>query len=356
MSNFDPNMRFLLLPIALIHHIFLSIRHKIYDWHLLKSKKFDQPVIGVGNLALGGTGKTPHVEYLISLLSEQYSVCIVSRGYGRKTKGFQLANASCVADTVGDEPMQYVSKFSDVMVAVDENRNRAIELMDTIDRPPEVYLLDDAFQHRSTQAGLNILLTSYDRLYTHDFLIPAGTLRDVKSAAKRADIIVVSKAPKDLDEEQRANIIANLKPLPHQKVFFSHLEYEPLEPLNEASSKYEADMAKGALMFCGIARPKSLVNELSSRYQHMETSIFSDHHTYTENDIKTLLKKFEQLPCEQKIMVTTEKDYARIINSPYLCQFESVPLFALPIKINIHQEEEFNKEILDYVRKNHQHS
>ena len=349
-------MNILLLPISFLYHIILRIRHKLYDWHLLKSKQFDQPVICVGNLALGGTGKTPHVEYLIKLLSEQYRVCVVSRGYGRKTKGFQLALENNSAETIGDEPMQYFNKFKDVLVAVDENRNRAIELMDTMDRPPELYLLDDAYQHRSTQAGLNILLTSYDKLYCEDLLVPAGTLRDVRSAAKRADIIVVSKTPNNVDLEQKAAVIAKLKPLPHQKVFFSHLTYEPLEPWNEIASKISIEEVQGVMLFCGIANPKPLINELSSRYKHLETIIFSDHHAYTENDVKTLLRKFGQLPCEQKIMVTTEKDYARIINSPYLCQFDSVPLFVAPISVNIDQEEEFNKEILDYVRKDPHHS
>ena len=326
MSNFDPNMSILLLPISFLYHFILAIRHKMHDWHLIKPKKYDVPVICVGNLSFGGTGKTPHVEYLVEAMSEQHRVCVVSRGYGRKTKGFQLGNASCCAETIGDEPMQYVIKFDDLLVAVDESRGRAIELMDTMDRPPDVYLLDDAFQHRSVTAGLNILLTAYDKLYCDDFLVPAGTLRDVRSAARRADIIVVSKSPKDLDEEQQAAVIKKLKPLPHQKVFFSSLEHKPLEPLNEAASTYESDEAEGALLFCGIACPKPLKDELEKRYKHLETIVFSDHHSYTENDIKRVLKKFEQLPCERKIIVTTEKDHARIINSPYLCQFESVPL------------------------------
>ena len=348
-------MNILLLPISFLHHFILSIRHKLYDWHLLKSKRFEQPVICVGNLALGGTGKTPHVEYLIDLLSEQYRVCVVSRGYGRKTKGFQLALENNSAETIGDEPMQYFNKFNDLLVAVDENRNRAIELMDTMDRPPELYLLDDAFQHRSTQAGLNILLTAFDKLYCEDFLVPAGTLRDIRKAAKRADLIVVSKSPMDLNAEQKNIIVAKLKPMSHQKVFFSSMEYEPLEPMNDAAEKLSPEDAENALLFCGIAHPKPLVNELSNHYQRLETIIFNDHHAFTEKDIETLLQKFEQLPCERKIMVTTEKDYARIINSPYLCQFESVPLFVVPIRVNIHQEEEFNKEILDYVRKDPHH-
>lgn len=356
MSNFDPIMNILLLPISFLYHIILSIRHKLYDWHLLKSKKFDQPVICVGNLALGGTGKTPHVEYLIKLLSEQYRVCVVSRGYGRKTKGFQLALENNSAETIGDEPMQYFNKFKDILVAVDENRNRAIELMDTMDRPPELYLLDDAFQHRSTQAGLNILLTAFDKLYSEDFLVPAGTLRDIRSAAKRADIIMVSKSPKELDADRQTEVIAKLKPLPHQKVFFSYLDYEPLEPMNETASRVSPDEADSVLLFCGIANPKPLEDRLSSQFKQLETITFRDHHAFAEKDIETVLKKYHELSGKQKIMVTTEKDFARLTNSTYLCQFDSVPLFVAPISINIHQKEKFNKEILDYVRKDHQHS
>lgn len=348
-------MRFLLLPIAFFHHIVLSIRHKLYDWHLLKSKRFDMPVIGVGNLALGGTGKTPHVEYLADLLSESHRVCIVSRGYGRKTKGFQLANTTCNAETVGDEPVQYVGRFSDVMVAVDENRNRAIELMDTLDRPPEVYLLDDAFQHRSTQAGLNILLTTYDKPYGKDFLFPAGTLRDIKSAAKRADIIVVSKAPNTLDELDKAAVIGNLRPLPQQKVFFSSLVHEPLKAVNTLAYAIDPEEAGAVLLFCGIARPQALEEELKRRYQRVETLKYADHHPYNENDVRHILEKFGQLPGEKKIVVTTEKDLARFINSPYLCQFDAVPLFVAPISVKIDEEEKFNEEILSYVRKNAHH-
>jgi tetraacyldisaccharide 4'-kinase len=348
-------MRILLLPIAFFHHIILKIRHKLYDWHLLKSKRFDVPVIGVGNLALGGTGKTPHVEYLADLLSEQYRVCIVSRGYGRKTKGFQLANTTCNAETVGDEPVQYVSKFSDVMVAVDENRNRAIELMDTLDRPPEVYLLDDAFQHRNTQAGLNILLTTYDKPYSKDFLFPAGTLRDIKSAAKRADIIVVSKAPNSLDHLEKAAIIGRLNLLPQQKVFFSSLVHEPLKAVNTAASAIDPEGAESVLLFCGIARPQALEEELKRRYRRVEVMTFADHHPYTENDVKHILEKAGQHTGEKKIVVTTEKDLARFTNSPYICQFDSVPLFVAPISVKIDEEEKFNEEILNYVRKNSQH-
>lgn len=348
-------MKFLLLPIAFLYHIILSIRHKLYDWRILKSKSFDIPVICVGNLALGGTGKTPHIAYLIELLSKQYRVCVVSRGYGRKTKGFQLANASCDAVTIGDEPLQYVNTFSDVMVAVDENRNEAIELMDAIDRPPEVYLLDDAFQHRSTKAGLNILLTSYEKLYCGDYLVPAGTLRDIPSAAKRADLIVVSKSPANLSEWEQAEIIKMLKPLPHQEVFFSSMSQEPLKAVNTAAIELDLDHADAALLFSGIADPFSLTESMSRLFLHFDSLTFADHHPYTEKDIEIILRHYQDLKSERKIIITTEKDLARLTNSPYLCKFESVPLFVAPISISIHQQEKFNKIILDYVRKNAHH-
>ena len=348
-------MRILLLPIAFFYHLVLRIRHRLYDWHLLKSKRFDQPVICVGNLALGGTGKTPMVEYLVELLSENHRVCVVSRGYGRKTKGFQLANGSCCAETVGDEPMQYVNRFGDVLVAVDENRNEAIELMNTMDRPPELYLLDDAFQHRSTQAGLNLLLTTYDKLYSEDFLVPAGTLRDIRSAARRADIIVVSKSPNNLDEIQKADVLQRLNPLPHQNVYFSTIEHEALKEANHEAYQADPTTADAVLLFCGIAQPQDLVDSLKQRYPRVETVRFPDHHPYTPTEVDALVKRFQTMDGTKKIMVTTEKDYARLTNSPYICQFDSVPLFVAPIKTNVDEKEKFNEEILSYVRKNAHH-
>lgn len=348
-------MKFLLLPISLFYHIILKIRHKLYDWGILKSKGFDLPVICVGNLSLGGTGKTPHVEYLIDLLSEQYRVCVISRGYGRKTKGFQLGSASCYAETIGDEPMQYVNKFHDLLVAVDENRNEAISLMNTMDRPPEVYLLDDALQHRSTLPGLNLLLTSFDNLYVEDCLVPAGTLRDLKSAARRADILVVSKCPTDLKKEQKDGVIAKLKPLPHQSVYFSTLTYEALEGINHAAHQVDPGSADAVLLFCGIARPQALKEELERRFRHVEMMAFPDHHPYSQNDLESIHHRYQKMEGTQKIIITTEKDHARFINSPYLCKFESAPLFVQPIGVRFNEEKSFNESVLSYVRQDNRH-
>ena len=230
-------MRKLLLPISLIYSFVLFLRHKLYDWHILKSKSFDIPNICVGNLNLGGTGKTPHIEYLVRLLSEKYRIAVLSRGYGRKTKGYVLANDSHNHYDIGDEPMQYFKKFNDIKVAVDENRCKGIEKLLKENQPPQIILLDDAYQHRKIKPGLNILLTDYYNLYSNDHLVPAGNLRDIRKAAKRADIIVVSKSPNVLTPYYKKDVEDSLKPLPHQKIFYSYIEYQEFVPFNTASQE-----------------------------------------------------------------------------------------------------------------------
>ena len=344
-------MRILLLPIALLYHIVLSIRHKLYDWHILKSKRFEKPVICVGNLNLGGTGKTPHTEYLIRLLKNDYRVATLSRGYGRHTKGFKLAETSSTYNDLGDEPLLYFKKYPGIQVAVDEDRVDGVTHLFGEQRV-EVILLDDAFQHRSISAGLNILLTEYQRLYMDDYLFPAGTLRDVKSAAKRADIIVISKAPKDLSEEEKQQITNKLNTSENQKVYFTYLEHAALQPLNEVAKAFSPEEADSAFAFCGIGNPKPFVEELKKRYHAVDFLPFGDHHAYKEKDMKAVLDWFEKLDGEKKIIVTTEKDAARLTNSPYFCQFERIPLYDLPVTVRFHEEEKFNEEILSYVRKN----
>lgn len=347
-----PIMRILLLPISLLYHIVLTIRHKLYDWHILKATSFERSVICVGNLNLGGTGKTPHTEYLIRLLENNYRVATLSRGYGRKTKGFQLADETSTYEDLGDEPLQYFTKFHDIQVSVDEDRVDGVRKLICNPNHAEVILLDDAFQHRSIKAGLNILLTEYGHLYCDDFLFPAGTLRDVRSAAKRADIIVVSKAPKDLDESERQRIVGKLKPSKVQKVFFSYLEYHALEPLNDKAKTIAAENADSVLAFCGIAHPESFVEALKKQFKNVDFLRFADHHAFAKEDISSILDRFANLDGDKKIIVTTEKDAARLTKSPYLCQFENVPLYDLPVGVRFHEEEKFNEEILSYVRKN----
>ena len=344
-------MRILLLPISLMYHIVLTIRHKLYDWHILRTTRFEKPLICVGNLNLGGTGKTPHTEYLINVLKDHYRVATLSRGYGRKTKGFKRAETTSTYEDLGDEPLQYFKKFPEIQVAVDEDRVNGVRKLLMSNNAPEIILLDDAFQHRSIKAGLNILLTEYQHLYCDDLLFPVGTLRDVKSAAKRANLIVVSKSPKELKEAEKQQIISKLNPSKEQKVYFSYLDYAPLQPLNEKAKTVSVEDADSVIAFCGIAHPKSFIEELEKRFKTVDFLRFADHHDYSEEDAKNIVKHFENLSGDKKIIVTTEKDAARLTNSPYLCQFDCAPLYDLPITVRFHEEEKFNEEILSYVRK-----
>lgn len=345
-------MRRLLLPIALLYHLVLLVRHKLYDWHLLRSTRFDAPVVCVGNLSLGGTGKTPLTEYLIRLLSADYRIATLSRGYGRAKKGWRLADEHCAAADIGDEPMQYFSKFGNIQVAVDENRVEGVQRLLDLPTPPQVILLDDAFQHRKIEAGLNILITEFNHLFCDDYLVPAGHLRDIRRAARRADILVVSKAPKQLGEADRQSVIAALRPTEKQKVYFSYLEHEPLLPLNECATTHQPKSTDAVLLFTGIGNPKPLTEHLLTSFAKVEHLAFGDHHTYIGSDIKKIAASYATMEGNDKIVVTTEKDLARLAKSAYLCQLESVALYAAPVSIHFHEEEKFNEEIKYYVRQN----
>ena len=347
-------MRKILLPISSIYHIVLKIRHKLFDLDIMKAKRFDFPIICVGNLCLGGTGKTPMTEYLIKLLKGQFHTATLSRGYGRKTKGFVLADDTASCETIGDEPFQYFRKFKDNQVAVDETRTEGVQRLISQGNPPEVILLDDAFQHRQIQAGLNILLTDFNCLYTEDFLVPAGTLRDIKSAALRADIIVVTKAPEKLSDKEYDTLKTRLKPNENQKVFTSFMVYGDLIPLTEIAKNTSPNNAKCAIAFCGVAKPVPFVEQVRSRFGEVKELIFSDHHDFNVGDIEKIVKTYETLANQNAIIVTTEKDASRLMKNSYLCQFNTLPVFALPIEMHFHQEDAFNLEIDTYVRGNTQ--
>ena len=342
-------MRKLLLPISLIYSFVLFLRHKLYDWHILKSKSFDIPNICVGNLNLGGTGKTPHIEYLVRLLSEKYRIAVLSRGYGRKTKGYVLANDSHNHYDIGDEPMQYFKKFNDIKVAVDENRCKGIEKLLKENQPPQIILLDDAYQHRKIKPGLNILLTDYYNLYSNDHLVPAGNLRDIRKAAKRADIIVVSKSPNVLTPYYKKDVEDSLKPLPHQKIFYSYIEYQEFVPFNKASQEVNIKETKTILLFCGIANTYSLEDYLKRKYNTITKVQFNDHHSYSEKDMDLVIEKYNNIIGKNKAIVTTEKDAMRLINSSLSDKFSDIPIFTIPIKVKFHKEDDFNKEIIDYI-------
>ena len=348
-------MKRLLLPISFLYSIVLSLRHKLYDWNILKSKSYDIPNICVGNLNFGGTGKTPHIEYLARLLSETYQVAILSRGYGRDTKGFILANESHTHHDIGDEPLQYFKKFDNIKIAVDEKRCEGMERLLQDENPPQIVLLDDAYQHRKIKPGLNILLTDYYNLYSDSHLFPAGDLRDIKKAAKRAEIIVVTKSPNVITPYYRRDVESKLKlNKASQKIFYSYIEYLDFQPLSKLSFEIDIKEAKTALLLCGIANTYSLEDHLKRKYNTISKIEFNDHHNFTEKDIDMIIEKYNNLIGKNKIIITTEKDAMRLINSSFLSKLDNIPVFVAPIKIKFHKEEttSFNDEILNYINNN----
>ncbi len=347
-------MKRLFLPISFLYSIVLFLRHKLYDWNILESKSYDIPSICVGNLNFGGTGKTPHIEYLTNFLSEKYKVAILSRGYGRNTKGFILANENHTHHDIGDEPLQYFKKFKDTKIAVDESRREGIEMLLKEENPPQIILLDDAYQHRKIKPGLNILLTDYYNLYSDNKLFPAGNLRDIKKAAKRAEIIVVTKSPNVITPYYRRDVESKLKLLPHQKIFYSYIEYLDFKPLSKSSYEIDIKEAKTALLLCGIANTYSLEDYIKRKYNTISKIEFNDHHNFTEKDIDIIIDKYNSLIGKNKIIITTEKDAMRLIHSSFINKLDNIPIFTIPIKIKFHKEEgtTFNDEVLNYINNN----
>lgn len=294
-------MRFLLLPFAILYGLGVRLRHFLYDRGWLSSKRYPFPILCVGNLAVGGTGKTPMVEYLVRLLGQE-QVAILSRGYRRKTRGFILADDSATAMTLGDEPYQYHRKFPRATVTVCESRQEGIERL--LENPHFKYIiLDDAFQHRKVQAGTNLLLTSYDKLYTQDFLLPVGSLRDIRSRARKAQIIIVTKCP-ELTQTEQEKIIQQLKPLPSQKVYFTSIAYSDRVYSHEDSQALKDFIATPFTLVTGIANPTPLVDFLEKQGASFEHLAYSDHHHFSNRELELLRQKGR--------ILTTEKDYVRL--------------------------------------------
>ena len=347
--------RIIFLPIALVYGFFVRLRHLFFDIGVLKSESYKIPLIGVGNLVLGGSGKTPHVEHLVKMLLGEFKIAILSRGYGRKSKGYLKANQYSKYEDIGDEPMQYYRKFqSNVIVAVDGNRRRGISnLMDDKDEH-DVVIMDDSFQHRYVKPGVSILLTDSQKLYKQDYLLPVGSLRDTVSAAKRADIIIVTKTHKVLSPIVRRNIEAILKPDSHQKLYYSYIQYGNFIPLLEVNKGIIPKQINTILLFTGIANPYPLQEHLRDKCSELLAMDFPDHHNYRKADLNAIRSKFEGLFTRKKIIVTTEKDIMRLINSPYLSELDNLPVFYLPIEMRIHKQdrEDFKNQIVNYVREN----
>jgi tetraacyldisaccharide 4'-kinase len=340
------NFRRLLFPFSWLYILVTDIRNVLYDKRIFKSASFDIPVIAVGNLRVGGEGKTPHIEYLVQLLQPAKKVAILSRGYQRKTRGYAEVKINSTPEQCGDEPVQFKNKFPETFVAVDEQRALGIAhiLMDAEDT--EVILLDDAFQHRSVKAGLYILLTSYGRLYTRDAVLPAGNLRERKKGAERAQVIIVSKCPHKLSETEQQEIIRELNPLPHQQVFFTSIGYDRMRPLFASSHDTNAE---NILLVTGIANPQPLLEYCKTRFTAVKHMRFADHHAFTDNDITRIIAEMHTLP-QGSILLTTEKDAMRLKEKTAL---QNLPVYFLPIKTEfLAQEDTFRKTILNYVNTN----
>lgn len=343
-------LRLFLLPFSLLYGLITSARNFLYDKNFLRSVQFNLPVIAVGNLSTGGTGKTPHIEYLIRLLQHRHKTATLSRGYKRKSKGFLLADQGANAFEIGDEPMQFYSKYPDINVSVCEDRIIGIPRL--LDQRPEteVILLDDAFQHRAVRAGINILITDYHRPYFRDLLLPAGRLRERRQSAKRADVIIVSKCPASITAEEQQAIIRRIRPRQGQQVFFTGIEYAGLRSFYSSGDTMPGKQTD-VLMVCGIAYPEPMIRHLEQISRSVRLLSFPDHHYFSLSDLEAIRSAFDALPSSNKTIVTTEKDAVRLDLHREWLQAAGIPVFIQPITVYFMNDASsiFDNYILRYI-------
>ena len=366
-----------LLPLSWLYGMATGLRNRLFDVGILKSRAYKIPVIAVGNITVGGTGKTPHVEHLVRLLQDKIKVAVLSRGYKRKSKGYVLANTDTPMRDIGDEPFQMKQKFPKAYVAVDGNRRRGIKRLttDEASNDVDVILLDDAFQHRYVKPGINILLIDYHRLIIYDRLLPAGRMRESVKGKRRADMVIITKCPRDLKPMEYRVLTKALDLFPYQGLYFTTLDYGELTPLfpeksdAQPSENKEQSLElqfkeppptlhdKNVLLLTGIASPEQLVEDLQPKCKSITPKTFPDHHYFKEKDIRRINETFEALP-EPRPIVTTEKDAARLQNADGLSEDVRRNLYMLPVSISFmnEQEESFNQKILSYVQKNSRNS
>lgn len=346
---FLKSFRVLLLPFALIYGWIVFVRNWMYAKQYLKSTSFNVPLICIGNLSMGGTGKSPMVEHLLSILSDEYKIATLSRGYKRKTKGYALASEASTALEIGDEPMQFHLKFPNVAVSVGERRIEAVaQLIQDVPKV-EAIILDDAFQHREINAGFNILLTEYDNLFCDDFFIPTGDLRDNRKSAERADIIIVTKCPATLTLEEKDEITEKIDPALHQSLFFTSIAYGTPYHIYNPSDQWVLTMRDEVLLVCGIANPlplKKYLHENTNTYYQLS---YNDHHIFSIEDLQEIKEKLDQIQSKSKLILTTEKDAVRLVK--YTEELHAMPLYVLPIKPKFLFEAEtiFNELVKNYV-------
>ena len=349
-----------LLPFSWIYGSIVRFRNWLFDMGLKKSKSFSIPIISVGNITVGGSGKTPHVEYLIRLLHDKAKIAVLSRGYKRKSHGYVLAEESTTMPEIGDEPFQMHQKFSDIYVAVDAKRARGIENLqnDEATKDVDVVLLDDAFQHRYVKPGINILLVDYHRLIIYDKMLPAGRLREPLSGKNRADIVIITKCPKDLKPMEFRVLTKAMDLYPFQKLYFTSIDYDtPKGVFEEKQIELNKLQDYHVLLLTGIASPKQMEHDLKPMTKDITNLSFGDHHCFKGKDIDRINDAFESMP-EPRIIITTEKDAVRLRETEGLYEKVKSNMYELPIKVSfmLDQQDNFNEKIISYVRKNSRNS
>lgn len=342
----------LLLPLSIIYGGGVGIRNFLFHIGILKSRRFSVPVLCVGNITVGGTGKTPHTELIIAELRKNFRVACLSRGYKRKTSGFILSDEKSTAREIGDEPMQIKNKFPDILVACDSNRVRGIEKLQALPQPPEVVVLDDAFQHRYVQADKNIILVDYNRPVYDDCLLPAGRLRENTGSLKRADYIIVTKCPSNLQPIERRILSKHLKIKPYQHLFFTKLGYGPITSLSSKAEQITLQPDSHILCLTGIAQPGPYVEHLKTYTSHITELRYSDHHHFTKKDIQHIERTFQEIKHAEKYIFTTEKDAVRLKNTELPKELKRQIYYIPVVPVFIQDEDLFLNEITEYVRKN----
>ncbi len=355
----DDRRSIVLYPLSLLYGSLTSFRNFLFNSGLIRSFDFDVPVICIGNLAVGGTGKTPHAEYLINLLGKEFRIALLSRGYKRKSSGFILASGELLYDDLGDEPLQIFRKFPGVTVAVDGNRVRGVKKL-LIEKPDlQAIILDDGFQHRRIRPGFSILLTDYSRLITRDAMLPYGNLREDARNMKRADVIIVTKSPADLPAIQRRLIAKELNKAPYQNIYFTTTTYLDPVPVFEAEASRTLKLEPGntrasTLLVTGISRPEPLYDYLKNRFSQVRHLRFGDHHRFTSEDIEKICEAWHGLETGPRYLLTTEKDAVRLREFTNIAEPVRSSAFYIPVGTAFLNDDqaEFDNLIIDYVRKN----
>lgn len=343
--------KILLAPFSLLYGMAVGLRNQFYRWKLLKGVEFNLPVISVGNLSVGGAGKTPHIEYLIRLLKDYLEVATMSRGYKRKTKGYLTVHSKMNAEQAGDEPLQFKRKFPEIKVSVSESRALGIPMLMSDHPELQAILLDDAFQHRSVKPGLNIMLTEYNHPFTRDYLLPSGRLREWRSAYQRADLIIVSKCPRVITANQAEALRQEIQPLPYQQLYFSYYDYT--QPYFIFDPRYQLNLEPDmdVLLICAIARTEYLTDYLSTQVNEVSVMEFEDHHFFTKYDVAQLKESFDRMDAKKKVILTTEKDAMRLeLHRPYM-EENRMPIFAVPVQVRFHfdQGPVFDKQVQNFL-------